>query len=94
MNAVAIALALVLLALPSHADETGAIHAANTPDLKTESGRYKQYVYSVIGSHWYPGVNQHYNLIPIGTVEVQFTIHSDGTIRDVKVVMVKVKASE
>jgi outer membrane biosynthesis protein TonB len=53
--------------------------------MATELGKYKQYVYSVVGSYWYPDINQHFGLIPVGAVHIQFTIHSDGTLSDVTI---------
>lgn len=54
-------------------------------EMATELGKYKQYVYSVVGSYWYPDVNQNFSQMPLGLVQVQFTIHSDGTVNDMKV---------
>ncbi len=51
--------------------------------MSSELGKYKQYVYGVVGSYWYPDIDQHFGIIPVGTVHIQFTIHSDGRITDV-----------
>ena len=39
----------------------------------------------MVGSYWYPDINQHFGLIPVGAVHIQFTIHSDGTLSDVTI---------
>jgi hypothetical protein len=51
--------------------------------MATELGKYKQYLYSVVGSYWYPDIDQHFGTIGVGMVHIKFTIHSDGTISDV-----------
>ena len=53
--------------------------------MATELGKYKQYVYSVVGSYWYPDVDQHFGTIGVGVVHIQFTIHSDGQITDITI---------
>ena len=53
--------------------------------MATELGKYKQYVYSVVGSYWYPDIDKHFGLIGVGVVHIQFTIHSDGTLSDVTI---------
>ena len=53
--------------------------------MATELGRYKQYVYSVVGSYWYPAIDKQFGLIGVGAVHIQFTIHSNGQITDVTV---------
>ncbi len=53
--------------------------------MATELGKYKQYVYSVVGTYWYPDVNQHFGTIGVGQVSIQYTIHSDGTLTDVSI---------
>jgi outer membrane biosynthesis protein TonB len=72
--------------------EAASVHGAlgrngdNSPAaMATELGKYKQYVYSVVGSYWYPAVNKSFQVLPVGMVHIQFTIHSDGTITDVTV---------
>jgi outer membrane biosynthesis protein TonB len=72
--------------------QAASIHGAlgrqgeNSPAaMATELGKYKQYVYSVVGSYWYPAVNKSFQVLPVGMVHIQFTIHSDGTISDVVV---------
>jgi outer membrane biosynthesis protein TonB len=74
----------------SQAQQVTSIHGAlgmqgaNSPAaMATELGKYKQYVYSVVGSYWYPDVDQHFGTIGVGMVHIQFTIHSDGRISDV-----------
>lgn len=51
--------------------------------MATELGKYKQYLYGVVGSYWYPDINQHFGTIGVGMVHIQFTVHSDGTLTDV-----------
>jgi len=77
---------------PSMAQQAASVHGALSPGssnspaaMATELGKYKQYVYSVVGSHWYPDINQHFGTIGVGMVHIQFTIHSDGTISDVTI---------
>jgi outer membrane biosynthesis protein TonB len=47
--------------------------------MATALGKYKQKVYEAVGSHWYPKI-ENYQLFGVGVVQVQFTIHSDGTV--------------
>ena len=47
--------------------------------------KYKQYVYAIVGSYWFPEVNQSYGSIPAGTVQIKFVVHSDGTLTDISV---------
>jgi len=77
---------------PSQQQQAASVHGAlgrqgnNSPAaMATELGKYKQYVYSVVGSYWYPDINQHFGTIGVGMVHIQFTIHSDGTLSDVTV---------
>jgi len=77
---------------PSQLEQAQSAHGAlgrqgnNSPAaMQTELGKYKQYVYSVVGSHWYPDINQHFGIIGVGMVHIQFTIHSDGRITDITV---------
>jgi outer membrane biosynthesis protein TonB len=74
----------------SQPQQAASIHGAlgksgdNSPAaMATELGKYKQYIYSVVGSYWYPDVDAHFGTIGVGMVHIQFTIHSDGTISDV-----------
>jgi outer membrane biosynthesis protein TonB len=75
---------------PSQPQQAASVHGAlgrqgdNSPAaMETELGKYKQYIYSVVGSYWYPAVNKSFQVLPVGMVHIQFTIHSDGTISDV-----------
>lgn len=52
--------------------------------MTTELGKYKQRFYNAVASHWYPDVNSHFQILPVGMVRIQYTIHSDGRI-DTKV---------
>jgi hypothetical protein len=65
-------------ALGRHGDNSAAAMA-------TELGRYKQYVYSVVGTYWYPDIDSHFGIIPVGMVHIQFTINKDGTLTNVVV---------
>jgi hypothetical protein len=53
--------------------------------LATDLGKYKQYVKEVVGSYWYPAINQNYAKIGVGSVHIQFTVNKDGTLSDIKV---------
>ncbi len=75
---------------PSQQQIAGSVHGAlgrsgdNSPAaMATELGKYKQYVYEIVGSYWYPQVTEKFGMIGVGTVTIQYTIHSDGTISDV-----------
>ncbi len=77
---------------PSQQQVAGSIHGAlgrngdNSPAaMATELGKYKEYVYSVVGSYWYPAIDKHFGAIGVGAVTIHFTIHSDGTLSDVTV---------
>ena len=77
---------------PSPQQQAASVHGAlgregdNSPAaMATELGKYKQYVYSVVGSYWYPDINKQFGTIGVGMVHIQFTIHSDGTLTDVVV---------
>jgi hypothetical protein len=77
------------VSLPAVAqDSHGALgtHGANSPEaMATELGKYKQKVYAAIGSYWYPDVDNHFQVLPVGVVHIQFTIHQDGSVSDVKI---------
>ena len=75
---------------PSQQQIAGSVHGAlgrsgdtSPAAMATELGKYKQYVYEVVGSYWYPQVTQQFGTIGVGGVTIQFTIHSDGTISNV-----------
>jgi outer membrane biosynthesis protein TonB len=77
---------------PSQEQVAGSIHGAlgragdNSPAaMATDLGKYKQYVYEVVGSYWYPAIEQKFGTIGVGVVHIQFTIHKDGELSDVKV---------
>lgn len=55
--------------------------AANATDL----GRYKAKFYRAVGSRWYAKVGQSFQLLPVGTVRIQYTIHSDGIVDNIKI---------
>ena len=78
---------------PSQAQVAGSVHGAigqrgdNSPAaMQSDLGKYKQYVYEVVGSYWYPEVDKKFGAIGVGSVTIRFTIHSDGTISDVEVI--------
>ncbi|MCE0521746.1 MAG: hypothetical protein LV480_02420 [Methylacidiphilales bacterium] len=77
---------------PVQPQQAGSVHGAlgmqgaNSPAaMATELGRYKQYLYSVVGSYWYPAVDKSFQVLPVGIVRIRFTLHSDGTLTDVVV---------
>jgi outer membrane biosynthesis protein TonB len=77
---------------PSQLQQATSVHGAigqsgdNSPAaMETELGKYKQYVHDVVGTWWYPDIDQHFGTIGVGMVHIQFTIHSDGRITDVTV---------
>ncbi len=51
----------------------------------TELGRYKAKFYRAVGSRWYAKVNQSFQILPVGTVRIQYTIHSDGIVDNIKI---------
>lgn len=51
----------------------------------TELGRYKAKFYRAVGSRWYGKVGQSFQILPVGTVHIQYTIHADGTVDNIKV---------
>ena len=55
--------------------------AANASEL----GRYKAKFYRAVGSRWYSKVAQSFQILPVGTVRIQYTIHSDGIVDNIKV---------
>jgi outer membrane biosynthesis protein TonB len=68
-------------------EQAASVHGAlnrqgdNSPAaMATELGKYKQKVYRAVGSNWYPKVNNSFQVLGVGIVRVQFTIHSDGTV--------------
>jgi hypothetical protein len=64
-------------AVGSHGDDSAAAMA-------TELGKYKAKVYRTVGSLWYHKVDQQFQVLPVGMVHIQFTIHQDGSV-DTKV---------
>ena len=48
--------------------------------MATAFGKYKQRVYEAVGSNWYPKVDNSFQVLGVGTVHIQFTIHSNGTV--------------
>jgi protein TonB len=77
---------------PSPEQVAGSIHGAigrpgdsSPAAMATDLGKYKQNIYSVVGSYWYPAVTEKFGTIGVGEVTIQYTIHSDGTLTDVKV---------
>ena len=57
---------------------------ASPPGRLDEMQRYKAYIYRKVGVIWYHKVNQQFQVLPLGMVHIQFTIHSDGSV-DTKV---------
>jgi hypothetical protein len=48
--------------------------------MQTELGRYKAKVYRAVGSRWYEKIGKQLQYIGVGSVHIQFTIYSDGTV--------------
>jgi hypothetical protein len=56
-------------------------HGDNSPEaMATELGRYKAKVYRAVGNRWYQKVDQQLQVLPVGVVHIQFTIHRDGSV--------------
>jgi outer membrane biosynthesis protein TonB len=51
----------------------------------SELNKYKEYVRETVGSCWYPEMNKYGYLFGKGAVDIQFTIHSDGKLSDIKI---------
>ncbi len=66
------------------AGSQGVLGNASPAANATEFGRYKAKVYRAVGSRWYAKVGQSFQVLPVGTVHIQFTINADGTV-DTKV---------
>ena len=59
----------------------GRASSDNSPAaMATAFGKYKQKVYEAVGSYWYPKVDSSFQVLGVGTVHIQFTIHSNGTV--------------
>jgi len=72
---------------PSQPQQATSVHGSlgrpgdNSPAaMATVLGKYKQKIYLAVGSRWYPKVDKSLQLLGVGTVHVQYTIHSDGTV--------------
>jgi outer membrane biosynthesis protein TonB len=72
---------------PSQQQTAASVHGAlgrqgdnSAAAMATALGKYKQKVYLAVGSRWYPKVDNSFQLLGAGTVHIQFTIHSDGTV--------------
>jgi hypothetical protein len=60
---------------------------SDKPDLmKDARGKYRQYVYSVVGSYWYPNMVRYSGILPAAIVRIRFTVHSDGNVSDFSVI--------
>ena len=77
---------------PSQQAVAGSVHGAlgragdtSPAAMASDLGKYKQYIYEVVGSYWYPSINQRFSTIGVGSVHIQFTISKDGTLSDVRV---------
>ena len=82
----------VLAPAPSQQAVAGSAHGAlgrngdtSPAAMASDLGKYKQYIYEVVGSYWYPSINQKFSTIGVGSVHIQFTISKDGTLSDVRV---------
>lgn len=58
-----------------------AVNAVGTP-----LGRYRKLLEDAIGSRWYYYVRAHPDLINIGTTTVTFTVASDGSVKNMRIV--------
>jgi hypothetical protein len=57
------------------------ISGAPSPEaMPTDFGKYKALVYQAVGTRWYPKVNNQFQLLGVGSVRIQYTIYSDGTV--------------
>ncbi len=72
---------------PSQQQQAASVHGSlgrpgdNSPAaMATVLGKYKQRIYLAVGSRWYPKINNSLQLLGVGEVHVQYTIHSDGTV--------------
>jgi outer membrane biosynthesis protein TonB len=71
----------------SPAQEAASVHGAlgrhgdtSPAAMATALGKYKQKVYRQVGSYWYPKVDKSFQVLGVGEVRVQYTIHSDGSV--------------
>ncbi len=62
---------------------TRGVSAVNA--VATPMGRYQKAISNAIGSRWYFKVNEHRDMLQGGTVDVRFTVKSNGKIEDLKV---------
>ncbi|MDB4793445.1 hypothetical protein OAG63_00255 [Methylacidiphilales bacterium] len=67
------------------AGSQGAIGDNTAAANATELGRYKAKFYRAVGSRWYAKVGQQFQILPVGTVHIQYTIHSDGIVDNIRV---------
>jgi outer membrane biosynthesis protein TonB len=67
------------------AGSQGALGDNSPATNATELGRYKAKFYRAVGSRWYGKVGQSFQILPVGTVRIQYTIHSDGIVDNIKV---------
>ncbi|HEV3273179.1 MAG TPA: hypothetical protein VGZ93_13455 [Candidatus Methylacidiphilales bacterium] len=72
---------------PSQQQQAADVHGSlgrnsdNSPAaMASVLGKYKQRIYETVGSYWYPKVDKSFQVLGVGTVRIQFTIHSDGTV--------------
>jgi outer membrane biosynthesis protein TonB len=77
---------------PSQQQVAGSVHGSlgragdtSAAAMASELGKYKQYVYEVVGSYWYPAIDQKFGTIGVGVVHVQFTNNNHGELADVQV---------
>lgn len=71
----------ILQALASNLQGRAGITGDVSPKaMKTELGAYKTKFYRAVGARWYGKVNDQLQILPVGIVRVQYTIHSDGRV--------------
>ena len=78
---------------PSQQAIAGSAHGSigrqgnNSPAaMKTALGDYKEHIYEIVGSYWYPQIDKAFGTIGVGSVRIRYTIHKDGTLSDVEVI--------
>ena len=60
-------------------------YSNDAPLRETPLTEYKAYVRQIVGSYWCPSVERLSGALPAGRIHLRFTVHSDGTITDMRV---------
>jgi hypothetical protein len=67
--------------VPADVQGKAGLSGAPSPEaMKTALGEYKAKVYRAVGSRWYEKVDRQIQVLPVGSVHIQFTIYSNGTV--------------